>query len=746
LAALLALGVSVTSAVLGLVEALLFRYPPGIEQPDQILTLPIISNYPTYLDVFAHATTFELAVYSQAPHSVRVGAERLNVQVECISDGYLGLLGVTSHAAPRPGEAFISERLRRLFKATGVPSPNSLILQEHAFQVVATPPHEFRGLEPGGADIWLALTSIPSLCNTVGDDALYSTHGHWLTAVARPRTGFSRVDVEHELRNLLPIADLQAMKTITLREYQQDRAGRLAPISLLLFASSILVLAATVVATMTIRVLLATGRADEVRIRRELGARSRDLLAPFVVEQLIFAGACGSMALLLSFWFGSLLSTYFFYDRMGSGVRSWLAMPLAITLLSSSACEIVPAIHWLRLHQLPRASSFARRLKSLALATQVASAMVLLLGAGFFMTSVHRLMTNLGFGLEGVVVVTGGGDANDSGQLDALALRLRGVPFVEELAVSSGSLLEPSASRTYVPISTSSAAHDGPQETYPINAVSENYFRLLRMRFREGGAFLPQHHQPPNSVILDADLAERLWPGESAVGKCAFIGSDCFKVWGVTEPRRSIMIASRSSELFVPLSERRWHIAPEQITVRMTSSSEPALGLLKQVVTAGANRHAAWRVNSLTTLADLQLGASRGSTAVFGVFALLIASIATLGTSASAALWIRENRLSLAIRSALGCQPAHLARQVLRQSILPASAGLLIGALVMCSIARRFSPLLFDVSTFDPFIWVGAIGSICVVLAIATAWPAYKATRVDPADALRLGGTPGQVT
>jgi predicted lysophospholipase L1 biosynthesis ABC-type transport system permease subunit len=173
------------------------------------------------------------------------------------------------------------------------------------------------------------------------------------------------------------------------------------------------------------------------------------------------------------------------------------------------------------------------------------------------------------------------------------------------------------------------------------------------------------------------------------------------------------------------------------LAIRTSGTLGSVLPALRRELRAVDPQLALWYTKSMDDLLAAPLAQARMSAllmAAFGAAALLLAAIGLYGLMASV---VREQTREIGIRMALGAAPERLRRAVLRQALLIAGAGAIVGVIVTLAASRLLASVLFHVSPADPVALVGSCTVLLMVVVIAAYVPAGWATKVDPASALR---------
>ena len=274
--------------------------------------------------------------------------------------------------------------------------------------------------------------------------------------------------------------------------------------------------------------------------------------------------------------------------------------------------------------------------------------------------------------------------------------------------------------------------------------ISPHYFSAMGIALREGRTIAETDRNRKVAVISES-AARRVWPGEDPVGKRIHNGDDA-KSWvevvGVAADVRTESLEKQAPLLvYVPY----WDGAYWQgnvwgnETYLIRTASEPA-------AMTGAFRRAVRELDAELPLANVRtmqeivsdsVGRRRFQTLLAGVFASAALLLACLGIYGVISYGVARRTNELGIRMALGAQSSEVALMVLRQGMAPVIGGLLLGVAASIAAAQMLGSLIFGVGARDPWT-ISAVSTLLLAVAAAACWiPARRASRIDPAGALR---------
>jgi putative ABC transport system permease protein len=290
------------------------------------------------------------------------------------------------------------------------------------------------------------------------------------------------------------------------------------------------------------------------------------------------------------------------------------------------------------------------------------------------------------------------------------------------------------------------ATQDGPAENVDYwNLVSNDYFKLMKIRVLEGRTF-EQQDDNPNSmkvVVVNEALAKRFWTG-SPIGKRVNPGFQEPKVWftivGVVEDTKNAgMDKPASPELYFQLQQTANAFLGSSMSfvVRGANESVALEGSIRNAVREldpSLPVYNLWSMNELVSKSMVQPRFLALLLATFSGIALFLAAIGIYGVMAYS---VTQRTQEIGVRMALGARPLHVLRLVFGQSLVMLLIGTAIGLAGAFALTRLMRTLLFEITATDPLTYLSVIGLLTVVALLACYIPARRAAKVDPLIALR---------
>lgn len=476
--------------------------------------------------------------------------------------------------------------------------------------------------------------------------------------------------------------------------------------------------------------LLARGasRQREMALRSAIGAGPGRLIRQLFTENLVLAmiGCLGGIAL------GALVLKSIL---VWSDAPTWLdpspdwrvvTFAIAIGLLSSVLFGLAPALQLARQKQ---KKTFGR---NVLIGAQVASSCVLLIVAGLLTRAAERaLSTDPGFEYEHVIVVApslaehGYTAARARAYMQELTARLRGIAGVESVSVTS----TPPLSGLRI---TASLEVDGrPLEVF-IHQVDPQYLATMKIPLVRGRNLIDGDAQ---GVVVSESLAGRKWPGRDPLGELITVGGEALTVVGISGNARSLAMRDPEAVELYRLA-READFTGLAVVARTAGPTEDQSSTFSAIANS-VDPNLKPQVERLMELfnqgvSDLASGALAVS--VLGGIALSVACLGVLGLVAYS---VAQRTKEIGVRLALGAEPRHILRSLTAQFLGTVIGGMVTGVLGAAGLAQLLRRELYGLSPIDPIAYLGAIVLFFVAVGLAALWPARRALRVNPLNALR---------
>ena len=512
------------------------------------------------------------------------------------------------------------------------------------------------------------------------------------------------------------------------------------------------------------------GRAGEFAVRNALGASRGYVLRQLLTESLVISLIGAVLGVLLAFWGckGLVALAPPFLLKSAPGLADGAADPrvlaftLVTVLVTTLLFGLVPALQGARLPvtealkeagrswlQSPR----SRRFRNALVVSEIALAMVLLVGAGLMVRTLARL-SGVNLGIDPVNVLTLrvplSGPHYKEPQESAEFWRrvvafVEALPGVESASVSRGLPIGDWAGQFF----TTSNQPDPPAGQVPdANYImaGPDYFRTLQIRLLRGRTFNEHDTQTSDRVVIvNEQLARIYWPGKDSLGKQLRMGTATG-----TAPWLSIVgvvgnvlsqgpDAGFHAEVYVPYQQFPWVLSPEHLLVRTAATVLPgtmAHAVVQEVHRVDKDQPVA-DIMTMEQVAREPMAQQRMMMALLGAFAGLALVLSALGIYSVLSYTVAQRTREIGVRIALGAQRGNVLRLVVGSGVRLAILGIAVGIAVGLALTQLMTDLLYGVRATDPV----TFGVVTVILGavslLACCIPARRAMKVDPIVALR---------
>jgi predicted permease len=776
---ILGLGIGTAVAVFAVFRAVLFQRLP-VDNPDRVVVISTYRNNPD--DEFGLVKSDLAAVKRQARTIREVGGYAHWATSEGpLVDGdrtlTLGRVVVTGSFFDALGaHAAIGRLLRPEDDVLGAApvlvlsyqnwqhwfGGDSSIVGHHLYEPYSQVEYTVVGVAPPGLDFpnragyWLPW---PSPDTTTG----FST-----IAVARLAPGASPRAAADEFASIVkrtPMPGVPARPAITgakAEPFAQAMLGDIRPALIALSAAVALLLIIACVNVGGLLLLRAANRARELAIRRALGATYGDVARQLLLESGLIAAGGGVVGVICAGLFVKVLiaAAPARLPRLDiiqlSGTPVWLGV--GVTIVAVLLFGVVPSLtaaradvaSTLRLDSRSgRDSASRRRFRHVLVAAQTTLALVMLSGAALLARSLGRLESlDLGYKSDHLTQLSVSWPAKKYDSVskyypvgEEILRRWRSIPGV----VAMTPTLIPPLVGDNVFIGRfdkegQSASELATNPFLPEMSGDKDYFRTFGTRLLSGRTFSDADRENAAPVAIVSEMvAKRMWPGENPIGKrIHYLLPDSIPwrtVIGVAEDSHIRTLRTASPIVYVPWRQMDfWQFG---LAMRTSGKIGTVLPAMRRELQAIDPLLRLWYVHPTDELLAGPLAQPRMSAylmSVFGIAALLLAAIGLYGLMASL---VRERTREIGIRMALGAEPERLRREVLVHALQVTGAGAAVGIAAALATSKLLTAMLFELSPTDPLALAVACGVLFVVIVIAAYVPARRATKVDPAIALR---------
>jgi putative ABC transport system permease protein len=788
----LALGIGATTAIFSVVNAVVLRPLPYAQSGRLVRVFTEFPSFPNgglrhfwlsppeYLDLKRDAKSYEeIEGWVNGGVNLAGVSEPVRAQAGIVTGGLLYMLGVqpmigrlltpADDAPNAPTTAVLSYGLwQRAYGGETSILGRDIRLNGQACTVIGVMPPSF-AFNPGEVDppeLWTPLQIDPAKPGGRGQ--------HYLSILARLKEGVAMAQAQDEMTRYA--AQMSAttaaanhpfdpkIHPIVLADFQDEVVKGVRPAMLVLLGAVAFVLLIACVNVANLLLARAEARRREIAVRAAVGAGFGQLLRQFIVEGILLSVtgaalgmllAVGGLRLLVATNAGSI-------PRVAEVNIDWqvLGFALGISLLTGIAFGLAPIFHL-------KVGSLAETLKnaggrntagggtgfrSVLVASELALALVLLIGAGLMVKAFWKLQqVDAGINPEHVLTMRLALPSPAYSDLaktrnfwGSLLSRIGALPGVVKVSMTNGLPPNRRILANDTPIEGFVPVPNGPMQNVDYwNIVSPSYFETVGARLIEGRLLTDSDGSSATPVVaINQTMARVFWPRESAIGHRLRTGG------GTSTPFRTIVgvIAdiknagidrATGTELFVPYQQYPFTFGTGYLAIK--TQGDP----LAMVRTVEAQVHAldaSLPVSSIRLLDDV-LNADRSRprflTLLLTLFSTLSLVLAALGIYGVISYAVAQRTNEIGIRMALGAQTGDVLRMIGGTGLRLALAGTTAGAVGAFALTRFLSGLLFGVSSMDVVTFLAMAALLIAVTLLACYVPARRASKVDPLIALR---------
>jgi predicted permease len=776
---MLALGICSSTAIFGFVDAALIK-PLPYRNPERLLgvfesdpsSLRCNLSWSDYLDwKKQNSTLASLDVFQERGYTMTTSSGAVPVHGVRVSDGFFRTIGV----APVLGRDFYSGEDQPSAARTVILSygawqarfggqssvlGRTVVLDRIPRVIVGVLSKNFHFAPVGSADFWTPFAA-------EGECDLRRSC-HTLYGVGRLRDGAT---ADAALTNLISVA--KALE----KQYPENRnrsakvaplteviTGDIRPVLLVLMAGAALLLLIAIVDITGLLLVRSEDRKREFALRLALGASSSRLMGQFAAEALLLVLAGTSLGLIASHWTIRLLNHLLSEDmlarmpfladigwnwRIGSFAFATSALAAMVFAMAPTLRLRVPEVRE-RLVEGARASGAVwRRLGSKLVALELATAVVLLVGAGLLSKSLdHLLHVNLGLQPGHLVTIdVAAPNASYAAKPRSAALARRllegavNLPGIRSAGLSAdGAPLSHNGNTNWIRVL--GRPWNGEHIDVPQREVSPAYFSTLGAKLARGRYFDDGDvASKPEVAIINQAFAHQYFPNEDPIGKRigqAVAAPTPVEIVGLVEDVREGPL----NEEIPPILYRPYNQEPDTyftLIVRTPQDERSVLPELRGMVRAIDPEIVTLRGMTMADrIEQSPLAWIQRSTAWLAAgFAGMALVLALIGLYGVVAYSVSQRTREIGVRIALGAEPRMVYRMILGEAAWLSGIGIASGLLLAALVAGFLRKLLFGISPWDPATMAAIAALLAVTSLFASFIPARRAAAVDPIEAIR---------
>ena len=786
----IAAGVGANTTIFSWMRSLLLNPLPGAAQPERVVAIentapdgaPITTSYLDFRDFRDHLKlAHDVTAYRGYVFSVGDATNTERVWGEIASGGLFDLLGVkpeagrffsaeerddvqNAHAVVVISHGYWKSRYRSDPEAVG----SIVRINRTPFTIIGVAPEGFHGTQAGlDYEFWVPLTMYGQLTHT-GVWMLEDRNARNFMMLARLAPGATTEQARAEvqvLANRMSVADADSNQGIgatvlpVWQSHFSTQATLLTPVEILMGAGGVvlLIVCANLANLLLVR---ATARAKEFSVRLALGAKPRQVAVQLFTETLLLSitGALGG--LILALWFGDALR--WLLPKVASPVilpapldGQVLAFNAGLAVFVAVLASLVPALHASRtsinevLKQSGRGGTMGgrtNRLRGLLVISEVALAVIGLVGAGLFIKSLESARAiDPGFSPDGVALAQFDFSTTGYGaeRVDNFCRRLRecllqrpGVTAVSyddsvQLGFHGGNW-ETVEVEGYVP---------GRNENMKIyrDLVSPGYFDSMKIPLVEGRDFDWRDDVSSQKVmIVNQEFARRFLANRLVIGSKVHGWGEWFTIVGMAHDSKYHRV-TESPQPYFYAAIRQIFRTEYGLTfhVRTSGSVNEAIQALRAETAAMDPALTIFDAEPMTEYIAASLFGAKVAATLLSVLSCAGLLLAAMGLYGVLAYSVAQRTQEIGLRMALGASAVDVLKLVVRQGLQLTFVGVVVGTVVALVSGRFLSSLLYAVRPADPFTFVAVSLVLTAIALLACAIPVRRATRIDPMVALR---------
>jgi len=784
----LTLGIGTNAAVLSWIEGILIRPYPLVPHQDRMFALIGTTrgvpghnglSFPDFVDLEKNSTLFESFIIDRITGTTLSAGDRAErASVGIVSANYFDALGVTPILGRgfRPEEGIgrnahpvtvISYRTwkdRYNFDPNIIGRTQSMNGVQHT--IIGVAPERFHGTFVGYSFSFWVPTSMQETFDTTGYK-LEDRGARWIEGYAILKAGVSRQQAQAEVNSISERLEKDFPNTnrghdnqlVPLWKTPFNGAGNMSPTLAITMAVVFLVLLIACANVSNLLLARSLLRRHEMAMRLALGAGRSRLVRQLVTEGLLLSLIAAVGGIAVAYWCRNALVLAFPPPLPGTvidfpGQIDWrvLAVSAGICIASTLLFALMPAIRAsdVDLSSALKAEaagvlggSSRSRLRSALVLVQVSLSFILLASTGLLLQSLIKMRNaSPGFNTNTVSSVV---DLFSAGyKLEAaksfhtqLLDRVRTLPGVESAALTR---VIPFSYNVFSSAPIEVDGYQPPpneQPTVEYVEVTEDYFTTLGIPIASGREFMrTDDENGPPLAIINETMAAKYWPGKDPVGQRLKVKDRWLQIVGIAKNSNYHTKTETPIPFFyVPL--RQNFRVQNALLIRTRETPGATMNALAREVHALDLNLAPLITDRLQDQIDLISYSQRLAVTLVALFGGMALFLAAIGLYAVVSYTVSQGTRELGLRMALGAGAKDLIRLVMSRGLILTASGVAIGVVAAIMLTRLMGNMLYKVSPHDPVAFGTALAVITIASLAACFLPAWRATRIDPVQALR---------
>ena len=785
----LTLGIGTNAAVFSWIEGILIRPYPLVAHQDRMVALFGTRqgttekeglSYPDFVDLQKYSTLFDSFIVDRITGTtLSVGDRAERASGGIVSANYFDALGVKPILGrgfrPEEGEGRNAHPVTVISYLTWQDryksDPNIIgktqVLDGVRHTIIGVAPEKFHGTFIGYSFNFWVPTSMQETFDTNGYK-LEDRGARWIEGYAFLKPGVTRQQAQAELKAIAQRLENDFPETnrghgfeiLPLWKTPFNAVANLAPTLSITTGVAFFVLLIACANVSNLLLARSLLRRHEMTMRLALGAARRRLIRQLFTEGLLLSIIAAVGGIMVAYWCRNALVLISPTRTPGitidyPGHLDWrvLALSVAVCIGSTMLFALVPAIQASHVDLSGALKSEGSgliggsgrsRVRSVLVFVQVALSFVLIAGTGLLLRSLVQMQnSDPGFSTRNVVVSTAdlfsSGYKPDRAKIfyEQMLERIRALPGVQSVALAR---VRPFSYAVYSSAPLEIEGYQPPRNEQVVadyNQVGEGYFATIGIPIIAGREFTRNDDQnAPAVAIVNETMAAKYWPAKNAIGQRLKVKDKWMEVVGVAKDAKyERILEARKPFFYVPV--RQNFFVQNGFIIRTDQSAFAIMNALSHELHALDPNLAPVDTITLQQQVERMSYPQRLAVALLAIFGGMALFLASIGLYAVMSYSVSQSTRELGMRIALGADTRALLRLVFSHGLQLTAAGIVIGGIAALILTRLMGNLLYKVSPHDPLAFGSAFVVITIFSLAACFLPAWRATRIDPVQALR---------